>query len=125
MSDKGSGRYQIAIDGLELEGVIGINDWERLVRQKIKLDLVLDVAEPLSEIDDLGAPKIDYRALNLTIIELVEKSSFRLIEALANAICDVCLSYDGVRAVHLNVHKPLALRNSKSVGIKMYKQKGN
>jgi FolB domain-containing protein len=54
---------------------------------------------------------------------MVEKSSFYLIEALAQAIADICLEWEQVKAATVTVDKPGALRFAKSVAVEITRRR--
>ena len=78
-----SGKDRVLIEGLEVRTVIGIYDWEREIRQTVRLDLemVWDISAAAKS-DDI-ADTLDYKAVSKRLISFVEASSFGLIEALA------------------------------------------
>lgn len=108
---------QIAIEGLKFQCIIGINPWERVARQVIELDITLHAdlsgAATSDDIDDT----VNYRDLSRSVQELVENSSFGLIEKLADSIASVCLQDEKVQRVDLRLRKPGALRLADSVGL--------
>lgn len=110
---------KILIRDLLLRGIIGINDWERNEKQDIliNIDLLIDLkkAGQTDSIDDTS----NYRSLTKDVIELVENSSFYLVEKLANSIANLCLEDPRVESVKIRVEKPMALRFAKSVGVEI------
>ena len=73
---------KVLIEGLEVRTVIGIYDWEREIRQTVRLDLEMawDISAAAHS-DDI-ADTLDYKAVSKRLIAFVEGSSFGLIEAL-------------------------------------------
>ena len=107
----------IFINELRIETVIGIFDWERLIKQTVILDIELatDIrkAAESDHIDDT----IDYKTLTKTIIAFVEASEFQLVERLAEEICALVRKNFGVPWIRLRLNKPGALRGARDVGI--------
>ncbi|MCE7734761.1 MAG: dihydroneopterin aldolase [Candidatus Heimdallarchaeota archaeon] len=110
---------KIIIKDLLLRGIIGINEWERNVKQDILVNIVLTIdltnAGKTDSVDDT----LNYRSLNKELIQLVENSSFYLVEKLATSIADLCLTNQRVDSVRVRVEKPMALRFAKSVGVEI------
>ena len=104
MSDK------IFVDDLEIEAIIGIFDWEREVKQLIRISY---------EVEDT----FDYKNTSKKIIKFVEKSSFQLIEALAENVSKIILQDEKVLNLRLSISKPGALRGSKEVGLKIFRSR--
>ena len=107
----------VFIHDLKIETVIGIYDWERKIRQTISIDLEMatdiGAAAKSDNIDDA----LSYKDVAKRLIEFVEQSEFELVEALAEHICRIVLQEFSVPWVKLTLHKPGAVRGSKSVGV--------
>ena len=107
----------VFIHDLKIETVIGIYDWERKIRQTISLDLEMatDIraAAKSDNIDDA----LSYKSVAKRLIDYVEQSEFELVEALAEQICSIVREEFDVPWVKLTLHKPGAVRGSRSVGV--------
>ena len=107
----------VFIHDLQIETVIGIYDWERKIRQVISLDIEMatDISKAASSdnIDDA----LSYKSVAKRLIEFVEQSEYELVEALAEEICRIVREEFAVPWVKLTLHKPGAVRGSKSVGV--------
>ena len=57
------------------------------------------------------------------IIKYVEKSSFQLIEALAEKVSKIIMQDERVLNLSLSVSKPGALRGSKEVGLTIFRSR--
>lgn len=119
------GRDRIVIRDLEVSGIVGINDWERRYRQDILLNLELTVDTRAVAASDSIEDAVNYRSLTKAIIELVESSSYRLVEGLAEAIARLAVERFGVDAVRVRVEKPGALRHAESVGVEIEREAGD
>jgi dihydroneopterin aldolase len=118
MSDK------IIIRGLKTPTIIGLLDWEREVRQDLLLDLDLMMdTQPAGTTDEVHKT-VDYAAVSQLLISECEKSSFRLIEALAAHLTDVIFSNFGlVDALKLIIKKPGAVPEAEYVGVEIERQR--
>jgi dihydroneopterin aldolase len=107
----------VFIHDLQIETVIGIYDWERKIRQTISLDIEMatDISKAAKsdDIDDT----LSYKTVAKRLIEFIEQSEFELVEALAERICSIVMEEFSVPWVKLTLHKPGAVRGSKSVGV--------
>jgi dihydroneopterin aldolase/D-erythro-7,8-dihydroneopterin triphosphate epimerase len=114
---------RIHIRDLLLRPVIGVYPEERDIRQDILLNITLySDQKPAAETDDFNLT-VDYHAVHDSIVELVESSSFRLIESLAAAVADLILNVEGVRACRVVVDKPAVLRFSKSIAVEIFRER--
>lgn len=107
----------VLIEGLEVRTVIGIYDWEREIRQTVRLDLKMawDIARAAASdnIDDA----LDYKSVSKRLIAYVESSSFGLIEALAEECAKIVMTEFGVPWLRLKLSKPGAVRGSENVAV--------
>lgn len=114
---------RILIKNLRLRCIIGINDFERREKQDVLINVTMwtDV-EKAAEKDDINLT-VDYKKVNKSIVEVVEKSKFFLVESLAQKITEICLAHEKVSKVKVTVEKPGALRFAKSVGVEIVRKK--
>jgi dihydroneopterin aldolase/D-erythro-7,8-dihydroneopterin triphosphate epimerase len=114
---------RIEVQDLLLRCIIGINDSERRNKQDVVINIILwaDLAKAAAA-DDIEAT-VNYRTLTKQVIEHVEKSSYFLVEALAEHIAGICLQYGPVRRVQVSVNKPSALRFARSVGVVLQRER--
>ena len=104
---------KIFVKDLEIEAVIGIFDWEREVKQLIKISYEVEVDIKKAFKSDNIEDTFDYKTTSKKIIKFVEKSSFQLIEALAEKISKNIMHDDRVLNLSLSVSKPWDIRGSK------------
>lgn len=107
----------VFIEGLTVETVIGIYDWERRVRQPVVLDLEMafDNARPAAS--DRIADTLDYKAVSKRLRGFVEASSFQLVETLAERCAAIVRDEFGVAWLRLRLAKPGAVRGARAVGV--------
>ena len=112
-------RDRILIRDLLVRTIIGINDWERENRQDVLINLELDFdTRAAAEGDDVDKT-LNYRTLTKRILALAEKSSFLLVEKLADEIGRIAVTEFGAESVRVRVEKPGALRFARSVGVEI------
>ncbi len=107
----------VFIHDLQIETVIGIYDWERKIRQTISLDIEMATDIGKAAVSDNIDDTLSYKTVAKRVIEFVEASEYELVEALAEQICSIILDEFAVPWVKLTLHKPGAVRGSKSVGV--------
>jgi FolB domain-containing protein len=114
---------RIHIRELGVRCIVGVNPDERTNKQDVFISITLeaDLRQP-GQTDNI-ADTIDYKTLKKRVFDMVEKSSFYLIEALAQAIADICLEWEQVKAATVTVDKPGALRFAKSVAVEITRRR--
>lgn len=111
-------KNRIILEGLTLECIIGVYDWERVNKQRVDIDITLEVEIQAGHTDDIR-DAVDYKSLSKDIRAMVEPSQFMLIEKMAEEIASICLKRDAVRFVTVRVSKPGAVRGSRNVGVEV------
>lgn len=116
---------QIIIKDLLIQGIIGINEWEREKPQDILINLALYIDTRQAAQTDSIEDCVNYDTVVKNVMALVENAKRYTIEALANDIARLCLSEPKVAKVRLRVEKPEAVRFSKSVGVEIERTKND
>ena len=104
---------KIFVSDLEIEAVIGIFDWEREVKQLIKISYEVEVDIKKAFKSDNIEDTFDYKTTSKKIIKFVEKSSFQLIEALAEKVSKIIMQDERVLNLSLSVSKPALFEDQK------------
>jgi len=107
----------VYIRDLRIDAVIGIYDWERRIQQQISVDIEMGWDNrPAAQSDDIK-DTLNYKAAANLIKELVDKSEFQLVEALAEHIAELLLDKMKIPWVKVSLGKPLAVTDSQEVGV--------
>ena len=110
---------KIFIRDLALRCIIGLYPEERTNKQDVLINVILEAdLRAVGKSDDLN-DTVDYKAVKLAILDLVEKSEFLLIESLAERIAEICIGADKVQSATVTIDKPGALRFCKSVAVEI------
>jgi len=114
---------KIHIRDLLVRCVIGVRDWERGIKQDVKIDVTLwaDLRDACRS--DRLEHTVDYTAINKRIIREIAASHFFLIERLAERVAEICLSFPRVAKVNVAVEKPGALRFARSAVVEICREK--
>jgi FolB domain-containing protein len=110
---------QIQIRDLLLRCIIGCRDWERheLQSVNINIDLFADLSKAGQS--DRMEDTVDYVSIKKKVIEMVENSSFHLLERLAQRVAEVCLEDGKVSRVRVMLEKPGSLRFARTVCVEI------
>ena len=107
----------VFIEGLEIEALIGIYDWERRIRQPLLFDLEMAFDNRVPAARDDIALTLDYKAVSKRLIEYVTASEFGLEETLAERCAEIVMNEFKVERVRLKLSKPGAVRGARAVGV--------
>jgi len=114
---------KIYIRDLSLQCIIGINEEERVKRQEVLINIMLETDLRAAAASDNIEDTTDYKSLKKELMALIEGSDFFLIERLAEAIAARCLDRPRVRRVTVSVDKPGALRYARSVAVEITRER--
>jgi len=107
----------IYLHDLEIETIIGIYDWERRIKQKVRLDLEMaaDIRRAAST-DDIN-DTLNYKSVAKRLIQFVSESEFQLVETLAERVADIIVNEFDIPWVKVKLNKPGAIRYAGDVGV--------
>ena len=107
----------VYIKDLRIQAGIGIYDWEKAIKQQVRIDLEMawDNSVPASS-DDIG-DALNYKLTAQKVTELVQSQHFDLVERLAEEIAAMLMTDMKVPWLRLTVGKPGAVKQSKEVGV--------
>lgn len=108
---------KVFIEGLEIETLIGIYDWERRIRQPLLFDVEMAFDNRKPAATDAIADTLNYKEVSKRLIEFVSQSDFGLVETLAERCAALVLDEFGVEHVRLKLSKPGAVRGARAVGV--------
>lgn len=113
---------KIIIEGLVIDMIIGVYDWERQNHQKVNFDLELttDFAKAMAS-DDV-TDTIDYAKVAERIELLAQEFHPELLEKFADLVLKTLFKEFAISAIRLKITKPDILEQARSVGIELYRE---
>ncbi len=110
---------RILISDLAARCIIGVNEEERREKQDVLINITLYADLSNACRSDRFEDTVDYRSIKKRIVKMVEESNYFLIEALAEAVAEICLSAPKIVEAKVRVEKPSALRFARTVGVEI------
>lgn len=114
---------RIRISDLRVRCIIGVNDDERREKQDVSINIAIYADLSKAGKTDRFEDTVDYRDIKKRVVSMVEASHFYLVEALAQAVADICLEQPAVKKVDVRVDKTGALRFARSVGVEITRER--
>ena len=97
-------RDYLFFEGMAIDCIIGLADWERMVKQTVVLDLKLWVdVRSLAAKDRVDEGDFNTKKLSKRLRAFVGESGFQLVETLAEQIAALILEEFPVRSVELRL----------------------
>ncbi|EGH23847.1 dihydroneopterin aldolase [Pseudomonas amygdali pv. mori str. 301020] len=110
---------RVFIEGLEVDTVIGAYDWERGIRQCLRLDLSFAWDNrPAAAGDDLSKA-LDYASVSTRIQAFAEQAQFQLVETFAERLAEVLMSEFNIPWLRLKLTKPGAVAAAAGWGVEI------
>jgi dihydroneopterin aldolase len=107
----------IFLEQVSVQTKLGVPEWERLKPQTIILDIEIGYNLSKSCKSDAIEDTIDYGLVVNSIRETLKENSFKLVEALAEHICQLILKEFKAEYVKVKVAKPAVLSGLKALGV--------
>lgn len=109
----------VIIEGLKVDAVIGIYDWEKKTRQPLLFDIEMAWDNRLpAQTDDIRFA-LDYEAVSNQVTALVKRKPYELIERVAEECAAMIMDTFKVSWIKLRVNKPTALKHAQTVAVQI------
>ena len=109
----------VLIEGLAVETVIGVYDWERSIQQELRIDLEMAWDNRPAATSDDVADALDYAAVSDHIHDFFRTCQPALLETAAEKLAASVMSTFSVSGVKLTLWKPGAVPAARQVGVRI------
>ena len=115
----------VFIKNFIIEEIIGIHEHEKIKKQKIKFNIVLDINQ--NSIPDENDIKsiVDYEKITKKIENLTKSKKYNFLESLAEDSFKEIFEDKRINSIKIKIEKPEAIKNAKSVGVEVFKTRKN
>ena len=113
----------VFIEGLQVETVIGIYDWEKQVKQTVSLDLEMAFDNTVPAARDAIEDTLDYKRVSKRLLQFIGDSQFQLVETLTERIAEIVVREFDVTWVRVRLNKQGAIRGARDVGIQIERRR--
>ena len=119
--DKSAIRRTVFIKNLIIQEIIGFHQHEKIKKQKIKFNIVLDINQ--SSVPDEKDIKsiVDYEKITNKLENLTKSKKYNFLESLAEDSFKEIFEDKRINSVTIKIEKPEAIRNAGSVGVEVFK----
>ena len=121
IKDKSLIKRTVFIKNFIIEEIIGIHKHEKIKKQKIKFNIVLDINQ--SSIPDEKDIKsiVDYEKITKKIESLTKSKKYNFLESLAEDSFKEIFEDKRINSAKIKIEKPEAIKNAGSVGEEVFK----
>ena len=119
--NKGLVKRSVFIKDFVIHEIIGIHRHEKIKKQKIKFNIIIDVDQ--STVPDEKDIKtiIDYEKIVNKLENLAKSKKYNFLESLAEDSFSKIFEDKRINAVTIKIEKPDAIKNTESVGVEVFK----
>ena len=104
-----------------IEEIIGIHKHEKIKKQKIKFNIVLEVNQNSVPDENNIKSIVDYEKITKKIENLTKSKKYNFLESLAEDSFKEIFEDKRINSVTIKIEKPEAIKNAKSVGVEVFK----
>ena len=118
---KSSIKRTVFIKDFIIDEIIGFHKYEKIKKQKIKFNIVLDVNQSSTPDEKDIKSIVDYEKITNKLEKLTKKKKYNFLESLAEDSFEEIFEDKRINSVKIKIEKPEAIKNAKSVGVEVFK----
>ena len=121
LKNKNSIKRTVFIKDFIIEEIIGIHKHEKIKKQKIKFNIILDVNQNTIPDEKDVKSIVDYEKITNKLERLTKQKKYNFLESLAEDSFKEIFEDKRINSVKIKIEKPEAIKNAKSVGVEVFK----
>ena len=118
-------KRKILIKDLVLKMLVGIHNFEKKKKQRVKFNLVINIDQNLIPNDKDLKSIVNYEQVIKTIMRITSRKHYPLLETLAEKIFLKLFENLRIKKILLRIEKLDVIKNTTSVGIELEKTRSN
>ena len=119
--NKSSVKRTVFIKDFIIEEIIGIHEHEKVKKQKIKFNVIIDVDQNTIPNEKNIKSIIDYEKITNKLENLTKIKKYNFLETLAEDSFREIFEDKRINSVKIKIEKPDAIKNAGSVGVEVFK----
>ena len=118
-------RRTVLIKDFLINEIIGIHKHEKINKQKIIFNIVIDINQDTVPNENSLSSIVDYEQITNKLKKLVKDKNYNFLESLAEDSFEEIFEDRRINSVKIKIEKPDAILNAKSVGIEVFKSRND
>ena len=123
--NRNSVKRTVFIKDFIVHEIIGIHEHEKIKKQKIKFNIVIDVNQNTIPDEKDVRSIIDYEKIITKIENLTKSKRYNFLESLAEDSFKEIFEDKRINSVKIKIEKPNAIKNADSVGVEVFKSRSD
>ena len=121
IKEKSTIKRTVFIKDFIIKEIIGFYKHEKIKKQKIKFNVVLNVSQDSVPDEKNIKSIVDYEKITNTLENLTKSKKYNFLESLAEDSFEKLFEDKRIYAVTIKIEKLEAIKNAKSVGVEVFK----
>jgi len=121
--NKSSVKRSILIKNFIIQEIIGIHEHEKIKKQKIKFNIVIDVDQNVLPDEKDIKSIVDYEKITNNLKNLAKNKKYNFLESLAEDSFKEIFEDKRINSVKIKIEKPEAIKKADSVGVEVFKSR--
>ena len=121
--NKSSIKRSVLIKNFIIQEIIGIHEHEKIKKQKIKFNIVIDVDQNVLPDEKDIKSIVDYEKITNNLKNLVKNKKYNFLESLAEDSFKEIFEDKRINSVKIKIEKLEAIKNADSVGVEVFKSR--
>jgi len=121
--NKSSVKRSVLIKNFIIHEIIGVHEHEKIKKQKIKFNIVIDVDNNVLPNEKDIKSIVDYEKITNNLKNLVKNKKYNFLESLVEDSFKEIFEDKRINSVKIKIEKPEAIKNAESVGVEVFKSR--
>ena len=119
--NKSSVKRTVFIRDFIIEEIIGFHESEKIKKQKIQFNVVLDIDHRTIPNEKNEKSIVNYEKITKKLEKLVKNKKYNFLESLAEDSFEEIFKDKRINSVKIKIEKPDAIKTANSVGVEVFK----
>ena len=121
--NKSSIKRSVLIKNFIIHEIIGVHEHEKIKKQKIKFNIVIDVDNNVLPNEKDIKSIVDYEKITNNLKNLAKSKKYNFLESLAEDSFKKIFEDKRINSVKIKIEKPEAIKNAETVGVEVFKSR--
>ena len=123
--NKNTIKRTVLIKNFLIYEIIGIHKHEKINKQKIIFNIVIDVNQNALPEENNISSIVDYEKITNKLEKLAKNKNYNFLESLAEDSFKEIFKDKRINSIKIKIEKPDAIMNAKSVGVEVFKSRND
>ena len=118
-------KRRVFIKDFTIKEIIGIHNHEKIKKQKIKFNIIIDVEQNSIPDENNIRSIVDYEKITKKLENLAKNKNYNFLESLAEDSFKEIFEDKRINSAKIKIEKPDAIKGAESVGVEVFKTRSD